>query len=229
MLNQKIQQLNFKPNVLGEQVAEILTEAILDNVLEGGQQLVEVELQKQFGISRSPVREAFRDLEKKGLVEIIPRKGTFVKKVTSEDIARTYPIRAALEALAAQEAHRKLTGKDLEKMSRAIDSMERYFKKDDKQSYWKQHFIFHEIFINACGNDILINILHNLRMSTHRFKFSRRFYQDNFRENLVVHKKILKLFQDVDSDGTELVALMKKHIEDSSVEFIKYLENMKDE
>jgi DNA-binding transcriptional regulator YhcF (GntR family) len=66
-LTGKIKNLNFQPHVLGEQVSRILTEAILEGDLKGGDQLVEAELQKQFGISRSPLREAFRDLEKKGL------------------------------------------------------------------------------------------------------------------------------------------------------------------
>ena len=87
-LTGKIKDLEFRPHVLGEQVSRILTEAILEGVLNGGDQLIEAELQSQFGISRSPLREAFRDLEKKGLVVIIPRKGTYVKQVSRKDIQR---------------------------------------------------------------------------------------------------------------------------------------------
>lgn len=65
MLSKKIKQYDFRPDVLAEQVSKILTEAILEDVLKGGDKLVESELQKQFGISRSPLRKAFRDLEKK--------------------------------------------------------------------------------------------------------------------------------------------------------------------
>jgi|TARA_B100000315_G_scaffold92071_1_gene84812 DNA-binding GntR family transcriptional regulator len=72
--------------------------------LNGRGQLIEAELQKQFGISRSPPREAFRSLGKKELVGTIPRKGTFVKRVTRRDIAENFPVRASL---AAQEAGQK--------------------------------------------------------------------------------------------------------------------------
>ena len=102
-LTGKIKDLRFRPHVLGQQVSHILTEAILEGVLKGGDQLVEAELQKQFGISRSPLREAFRDLEKKGLVFIIPRKGTYVKQLSRKDIEDNFPVRAMLEGLAAQE------------------------------------------------------------------------------------------------------------------------------
>ncbi|MFH1090070.1 MAG: GntR family transcriptional regulator, partial [Pseudomonadota bacterium] len=84
MISAKIKKYTFKPSVIGEQISRVLTEAILEGILKGGDQLVELELQKHFGISRSPLREAFRDLEKKGLVVIVPRKGTFVKQITRE-------------------------------------------------------------------------------------------------------------------------------------------------
>jgi len=88
MLEKKIKELEFRPSVLGDQVADIIAQAIMDNELEGGQKLIEAEIQKQFGVSRSPIREAFRTLEKKGLVDIIPRRGTFVRKVTAGGIGR---------------------------------------------------------------------------------------------------------------------------------------------
>ena len=75
-------RLDFKHTALVDRVSETLAQAILEGVLKGGDQLVEARLQKRFGVSRSPLREALRDLEKKGLVDIIPRKGTFVKTVT---------------------------------------------------------------------------------------------------------------------------------------------------
>jgi DNA-binding GntR family transcriptional regulator len=75
-------RLDFKHTALVDRVSETLAQAILEGVLKGGVQLVEARLQERFGVSRSPLREALRDLEKKGLLDIIPRKGTFVKPVT---------------------------------------------------------------------------------------------------------------------------------------------------
>lgn len=81
-LSERIKENFFRPTVLVERVSRILTEAIVEGALTGGDQLIEADLKEQFGISRPPLREAFRDLGKKGLVEIKPRKGTFVKKIT---------------------------------------------------------------------------------------------------------------------------------------------------
>jgi len=224
MLEKKIRELEFRPSVLGDQVANIIAQAIMDNELEGGQKLIEAEIQKQFGISRSPIREAFRTLEKKGLVDIIPRRGTFVRKVTADDIRKTYPIRAVLEGLAAREAHVRIGSEDISRMGSALSSMEDCFKDNDMQNYWKQHLVFHEIFIHASGNDVLIDILSNIRMSTHRFTFSRQYYQYHFRENMDVHREIFSLFADSGSDPSRLEELVKSHIEESSEKFLTYLE-----
>ena len=100
----KSKAMDFKPQVLGEQVSQILIDAILQGSLKQGDQLIEADLQQHFNVSRSPLREAFRDLEKKGLVEIIPRRGAFVRTVTTKDIEENFPVRATLEGLAASPA-----------------------------------------------------------------------------------------------------------------------------
>jgi DNA-binding GntR family transcriptional regulator len=99
----RIERLNFEGAGLTQQISQTLIQAILNRTLRGGDQLVEIELQKRLGVSRSPLREAFRDLEKKGLVVIKPRRGTFVKKIARQDIEEHYPVLAALEGLAAQQ------------------------------------------------------------------------------------------------------------------------------
>jgi DNA-binding transcriptional regulator YhcF (GntR family) len=97
--------INFDGAGLPQRISQALIKAILDRTLRGGDRLVETELQKHFGVSRSPLREAFRDLEKRGLVEIRARRGTFVKKITRKDINEHYPVLAVLEGLAARQAH----------------------------------------------------------------------------------------------------------------------------
>ncbi len=175
----KIKDLNFSPHVLGEQASNILTEAILVGVLKGGDQLIEAELQKQFGISRSPLREAFRDLEKKGLVAIIPRKGTFVKRITRKDMEENFPVRAVLEGLAAGEAHQKMSPEVLSKMEQILEKMSLAVKNNDTKNYWRNHFEFHDTFIKASGYDILIDILKTLRMHSLWYRFSYQYYQED--------------------------------------------------
>jgi DNA-binding GntR family transcriptional regulator len=223
-LTGKIKNLNFQPHVLGEQVSRILTEAILEGDLKGGDQLIEAELQKQFGISRSPLREAFRDLEKKGLAVIIPRRGTFVKRITRKDIEENFPVRAVLEGLAAQEAYRKISGNALEEMSRALGEMAKAVKENDTKAYWRSHLEFHDVFIKASGNDILINVLKTLRMHSLWYRFSYQYYQEDLPRLLDVHQKIFNHFRDQDVDQKVIGDFVQNHIQEAYQRFLAYLD-----
>ncbi len=223
-LTGKIKDLDFRPHVLGQQVSHILTEAILEGVLKGGDQLIEVELQKQFGISRSPLREAFRDLEKKGLVVIIPRKGTYVKQLSRKYIEDNFPVRALLEGLAAQESHPRMTRQILEALSRMLDKMETAVEKNDTKTYWKHHLEFHDVFIEASGNEVLIDILKTLRMHSLWYRFSYQYYQEDLNRSLAVHQKIFGLFRNKDIDKQEIGKLVQEHIQKASQSFLAYLD-----
>jgi len=224
MLTGKIKEYDFKPHVLAAQVSRILTDAILEGVLKGGDKLVETDLQKQFGISRSPLREAFRDLEKKGLVVIFPRKGTFVKRITHKDIEENFPVRALLEGLAAKGAFFKMTDTELGEIEQALYKMETAVKKKDTKAYWESHLTFHDIFIKASGNDILISILRTLRMHSLWYRLSYQYYQEDLQKNLSVHQEIFGLFSDRNTDPKLLGNLVQKHIETASEKFLAYLE-----
>ncbi len=223
MLSKKIKQLEFKPDVLGEQVSRILSESILEGILKGGDKLVEAQLQKQFNISRSPLREAFRNLEKKGLVVITPRKGTFVRKITRKDIEDNFPVRATLEGLAARLALKNLKKTGLGDFRQALEKMELAVKKNDTKSYWKHHVSYHEIFIKASGNEVLINTLKTLRMHSLWYRFSYQYYREDLSKSLSVHQSIFDMFQDRLTDPKMLEEAVKYHINDAVERFLAFL------
>lgn len=223
MLTKKIKRREFKPDVLGDQVSRILSEAILEGLLKGGDKLVEAQLQKQFNISRSPLREAFRSLEKKGLVVITPRKGTFVRRITRSDIEDNFPVRATLEGLAARLAFKNLPSSGLKALGQALAKMEQAVEKQDAKIYWKHHMAYHDVFIRACENEVLINTLNTLRMHSLWYRFSYQYYQEDLPKSLAVHKTIFSLFNDPQTDPAALEAAVKDHIEVAVERFLAYL------
>lgn len=223
----RIKRIDFTPTVLVEKISRILTEAILDGTLKAGDQLIETDLKEQFGISRSPLREAFRILEKMGLVEIIPRKGAFVRSITSRDIEQHFPVRSVLEGLAAREAYKRISEGDLKKMTRALDKMRSAVSKNNTKAYWENHFLFHEVFIDASGNLILINLLKTLRMHGLWYRFSYKYYEENLNESFAIHERILKLFKTKKTDPRQLEEVVKNHIEVAVESFLAYLEEQK--
>jgi DNA-binding GntR family transcriptional regulator len=90
-------------------VIPALREAIVGNLLAPGERLTEVALAARLGVSRTPVREAFSQLEREGLVTVLPRVGVFVREITARDIEETYIVRAALETLAVELATQRRT------------------------------------------------------------------------------------------------------------------------
>ena len=206
-------ELDAKPVSLTEQASRILVDSILQGVLRPGDQLVEIALQKQLGISRSPLREAFRDLEKKGLVDIVPRKGTFVKTITRKGITEHYPVQAALEGLAAREAFPRMTREDLVGMENEYEEMTRLIEATDAKSFEDHHERFHVIFINACGNELLINAIRNMRLQGTLYRYFHRHSKNYVRESLKVHRNILNLFKNKKTDPERLEKAVRRHIE----------------
>jgi DNA-binding GntR family transcriptional regulator len=215
------------PISLVEQITEFLTSAILEGRLENGQRLVENELQRKFGVSRAPIRESFRILEKNGLVVIIPREGTYVRKITQKDIKENFPIRACLEGLAARLATSNLESKSIEGMELALSRMTEEAKNNNFKSYFKYHNEYHEIFINVSRNDTLIEIIENLRRQAVWFRFSYLWHQENFEYAIQVHREILELF--IKKDAEKVESLVKEHILIALDRFLQFLASKNEE
>ena len=199
------------PTSLVEQVVEFLTNAIIEGRYKSGQRLVENELQRKFGISRAPIREAFLILEKNGLLTNIPRKGRFVRKVNAKDLEENFIIRANLESLAARLAVPHLRPEDISKMELAFSGMTASANEDDFQAYYKFHYEFHGIFIRNSNNDTLIRILENLRYQTIWFVYSHPSANERSYEYMLpVHREILDLF--IKKDIDQLENIVKTHI-----------------
>ena len=210
---------------LVEQITEFLTQAILDGQFRSGDRLVETGLQKQFRVSRSPIRESFRVLEKKGLVTNVPRKGTYVRNITQKDIEENFPVRANLESLAACLALPHLTDQDLGKMEILFSRMEQAAQANDFKAYLKHHLQFHDIFILASRNDTLIDILNNLRSQALWFRYSYLYIQESFDYAIKVHRSILGFFRNKEAEKLE--ALVKEHILIALNRFIQFLESQR--
>ena len=218
-----------KPVGLGAQISESLRIAILEGEFKGGEQLVEQDLQARFGVSRSPLREAFRELEKLGLVDIIPRRGSFVKRISRKDIEESFPVRAALEGLAAELACRNMTAEALGKMSALLCQMKQAAKDRDTKKYYTHHLQFHQVFIDRAENELLKNTLEKLRMQSLWHRFSYQYYQEDFEKSFQDHQDILNLFEKPDTAQGSIGAVVDRHINVALDSFLVYLANFERE
>lgn len=210
-----MEKVHIKPLLLVEQVTNILTDAIVTGGMKGGDQLVETELQKYFGISRTPLREAFRALEKNGLVVIVPRKGTFVRKLTTKDIDDTFPLLALLEGYAAQTALGRITADHIRELQEALADMIRAAEAKDAKAYLDPHVRFHDVYIRASGNDLLAEVLGQLRMRIiwHRYYFM--YHATDFTRFQSLHRKMIDLFRNPATTKEEIDRCIKGPINDT--------------
>ncbi len=152
---------------LREKVFSQLEEDIISGKYKAGEKLTEGMLSQSLQVSRTPVREAIRQLELEGLVESIPNKAIIVTGVTHEDIEDIYEIRIAIEGLAARRAAQNITGEELERLKEITDLQEFFTMKQDMKQLVKTDGDFHETIFRASGSKTLKNILstfhHNLK------------------------------------------------------------------
>jgi DNA-binding GntR family transcriptional regulator len=172
MLNFDIQ--SHRP--LREIVYEELRNLILTGKIKPGTRMMEIELAEDMGVSRTPIREAIRKLEKEGLVVIEPRKGAYASEVSVKDMEDILEVRANLEGLAAYLAAERMT----EAEKKALDDVKMKFKEAviegnmaDMISYDTR---FHHMIVEASRNNHLIHMVEQLQELVLRFRYI--YYKD---------------------------------------------------
>ena len=155
--------MSLTRTVLRDQVREILLKRILSGEYAPGDRLVELQLAKEFGTSQSPVREALRELELLRFVNSEAYRGTRVRAVSPEELAEVYPVRAALEELAAREAAIRLDGK-VSELEAEFEEMVRAAGEGNLLELAQHDVRFHELIVEAAGNGILFDTWRTLRV-----------------------------------------------------------------
>lgn len=136
-----------------------LREAILEGEYKPGDVLRESTIAAAMNVSRTPVREAIRQLELEGLVHSIPNKETVVSGITNEDVQDIFMIRTRLEGLAARYAAERITDKEMKEMEEVLALTEFYVSRQDINELKALDHRFHEIMYKATKSKILEHVL----------------------------------------------------------------------
>ena len=174
MLNFDIQ--NHKP--LREMVYEELKLQILTGAIIPGTRMMEVELADEMGVSRTPIREAIRKLEKEGLDTIEPRKGAYASMISTEDMVEILEVRQDLEGLAAYFAADRMQPAQLEELKTVSEHYNEAVTSGSMEDMIKYDTRFHRIIVDSCHNKILVQMIEQLQELVLRFRY---IYYDNFK------------------------------------------------
>ncbi|KPU44199.1 HTH-type transcriptional regulator McbR [Oxobacter pfennigii] len=195
-------------------IFSILRQQILDGKYQSGDSLVETKLAEELGVSRTPIREAIRQLELEGLVDSVPNKGVIVKGITEKDIEDIYTIRKVLEGLAAKWAVEKFTEEELTELKDIFDLMEFYTRKNDIEQVAKLNTRFHEVIFKATKSSVLQNILTDFQYYVQWVRYESLRTPGRPQEALEEHKQIIDAFINRDAENAE--RLVTQHIINSS-------------
>lgn len=132
-----------------------LREDILSGKYEEHEELKEVAIGEEMGVSRTPVREAFRQLELEGLIQIIPNKGAYVTGITEKDVKDIYMIRSLLEGLCARWATEHITKEQMEEMEENVYLAKFHAQKGHLEQLAELDSRFHDIMYEACNSKML--------------------------------------------------------------------------
>ncbi len=190
-----------------------LREMIVHSQLPAGQRLYEHDLAARMGISRTPVRQAIRQLESEGLVSIRANRETIVTDFTPTDVREIYQFRAAIESMAAALACGKAArGENISGLFEILRRMNTALARNQPETYLELDIAFHDAIVDACGNTRLMEARKRVRDQTRRYlAFPLKFLSiDSLHSNLKQHTAIAEAIRDGDAEVAE--KLMRVHI-----------------
>ena len=210
------------PPLIVEDVTRHLRNEIASGKLKEGEKITERSLQKKWGISRSPIREALRILEQEGLVTIFPRRGAFVSNITINELQDTIIVLATLEGLAARLALVHIADKDFKKLEQLLDKMAEEVKVFAVKEFTQTHYEFHRAFVIPCRNTLLIDLNAKLRRRHAMPKVTSYVFIRNMAVMIETHLKIIEAMK----EGNPVV--VERVVKDHLLTAFDYSENVED-
>ena len=198
-------EVNDKYSLRGR-VFQKLREDILSGKYKEHEELKEVAIGEELGVSRTPVREAFRQLELEGLIQIVPNKGAYVTGITAKDVKDIYMIRSLLEGLCARLATEKITTEQMEEMEENIYLADFHAQKGHMDQMAELDNRFHDILYEACDSKLLEHTLKDYHQYVLRVRQKTLSNNTRGRASKDVHRQIMEAIMAGDADKAEQLA-----------------------
>jgi DNA-binding GntR family transcriptional regulator len=196
-------------NSLHDQVTARVRDMIVDGRLEAGVPIPELELARQLGISRTPLREALKVLASEGLVELLPRRGAVVKVFTAKDAQDMLAVIALLEEHAGREAC-KASDAEIAAILDLHAQMRGHFERRERPEYFRLNQEIHNAIVRAAGNPTLA-VLHGiLRTRMRRLRYIGNQSPENWSAAMAEHDAFIAALRA--RDGERLGRLMREHL-----------------
>ena len=184
-----------RPTLMNKALVEI-REAIRKGKLKPGDRLVEMQLAEEMHISRFPIREALRFLEKEGLVETKPFKGTYVAQLTERDMEELYSLRSAIEEFAVRILIKHIDEGKIDKLASIFQAMQQASKNEDLDKLIAEDFRFHQTICELSDHRKLLEVWLTLENQLRVFLTIEKQLFGNSAQFVKSHVPILKAIRE---------------------------------
>lgn len=209
------------PNSLappGRRGRKLLHQATVDRVrdmifsgeLAPGARVPEIALCEQLGVSRTPLREAFKVLATEGLLELLPNRGARVARLTAEQVDEMFPVMAALEALAGELACARITDEQIAEVRALHYQMALHHARGELDDYFRLNQRIHERIMAAAGNPTLAQLYRGLSARIRRARYLANISRPRWDQAMAEHEEILAAL--ARRDGPTLARVLRSHL-----------------
>ena len=199
---------------LAEEITSILRSRIITGEYEMGEKLIENKIAKELKVSRTPVRDAFKELTKDGLVEYVPNKGCFAKGFSKKDMADIYKVRTAVEQLAIEMAIEDKDEETMQRLREQLEVMNFYTEQKMSDRLLQANEEFHNLIYQMTKSRFIVQVLKSYQDYVHLARKSTLSKETNLPEIYQEHVQILETLEAGDIErAKEVVA---KHLDGSA-------------
>jgi DNA-binding GntR family transcriptional regulator len=198
------------PTALYQEVAERLRQRIFAHELTPGMWIDEQMLAEQYGISRTPLREALKVLASEGLVELKPRRGCYVTEISRQDLDDIFPLMAMLEGRCAAEAVKNAKAADLTALKAIHESLESAARDGRIDAFFEANQAFHKKIQELSGNRWLLSVIQDLRKVLKLSRLHSLSLEGRLQQSLDEHRAILATM--LSGDAARAERLMHDHL-----------------
>ena len=195
---------------LHDELTERLRTLITRGDLAPGEKVPEKDLCKQFGVSRTPLREALKVLASEGIVTLRPNRGAMVSALTTEELEEVFPVMGALEALSGEIACKRITDREIQTIRKLHEAMVQHWKNGELQPYFRLNQRIHEAILEATRNDTLKSIYRGLSGRILSARYIANMSPARWAKAVKEHEAILKALDA--RDGAKLSKILKAHL-----------------
>lgn len=194
--------------------AQRLRDALEDDIINGrrtpGERLDSDALCREFGVSRTPVREAIQQLVASGLVTVVPKRGTFVARVGIDELIEMFEVMAELEGMCGRLAARRITEAELEALRQAYERCEAAAQAGDSDDYYYENEAFHDCIYSASHNGFLANETRQLKQRLKPYRRLQLQVRQRLTSSLEEHREIVAAIEAGEAGNAEQA--LREHV-----------------